>query len=77
MFRTNFLKNAKLNYKFYSSQTVIVSNKHVKPYEVAESEEIDIRIVEEEKPNNNTNKNTNINNINTNPQWGEATIYME
>ena len=78
MFRTNFLKNAKLNYKFYSSQTVIVSNKPVKPYEVAESEEIDIRIVEEEKPNTNNNtNNTNINNINTNPQWGEATIYME
>jgi hypothetical protein len=78
MFRTNFLKNAKLNYKFYSSQTVIVSNKSVKPYEIAESEEIDIRIVDEEKPNNtNTNINTNTNNINTNSQWGEATIYME
>ena len=80
MFRTNFLKNAKLNYKFYSSQTVIVSNKSVKPYEIAESEEIDIRIVDEEKPNNtNTNTNTNINTNtnNTNSQWGEATIYME
>jgi len=74
MFRTNFLKNAKLNYKFYSIQTVIVSNKPVKPYEIAESEEIDIRIVEEEKPKPNTNINTN---INTNTQWGEATIYME
>lgn len=63
MFRTKILKNAKLNYKLYS-QTVIVSNKPVKPYEVAESEEIDIRIVEEEKPNTNT-------------QWGDATIYME
>ena len=67
-----------MNYKFYSSQTVIVSNKSVKPYEIAESEEIDIRIVDEEKPNNtNTNINTNTNNINTNSQWGEATIYME
>jgi hypothetical protein len=49
MFRTKIFKNAKLNYKLYN-QTVIVSNKPVKPYEVAESEEIDIRIVEEEKP---------------------------
>ena len=65
MFRTKIFKNAKLNYKLYN-QTVIVSNKPVKPYEVAESEEIDIRIVEEEKPNTNTNT-----------QWGDATIYME
>ena len=72
MFRTKIFKNAKLNYKFYSSQTIIVSNKSVKPYEIAESEEIDIRIVDEEKPKPNTNTNTN-----TNQQWGEATIYME
>jgi len=69
MFRIKIFKNAKLNYKLYN-QTVIVSNKPVKPYEVAESEEIDIRIVEEEKPKLKSKPNTNT-------QWGDATIYME
>jgi len=71
MFRIKIFKNAKLNYKLYN-QTVIVSNKPVKPYEVAESEEIDIRIVEEEKPKLKSKPKTN-----TNTQWGDATIYME
>ena len=73
MFRTKIFKNAKLNYKLYS-QTVIVSNKPVKPYEVAESEEIDIRIVEEEKPKPKLKSKPK---TNTNIQWGDTTIYME
>jgi len=64
MFRSKILKTAKLNCKLYSQ--IIILNKPVKPYEVAESEEIDIRINEEEKTNTNTNT-----------RRGEATIYME
>ena len=46
MLRKCFLKNTKLTYRYFCKEASIVTQKSVKPYEIAESEELDIQKIE-------------------------------
>jgi len=73
MIRTYFFKSIKINYRFICTNVVIISNKSVKPHEIAESEEIDIQKVEAERSNSSPNKKVEA----EKSKWGDVTIDME
>lgn len=61
------IKSTNLN-RYFCKEVVIISNKYVKPYEIAESEEIDIQKInnlDNVSKKKVTNKKTN---------WGDETI---
>ena len=68
-----YVKSIRLNNRFFCSKYVRVPNKSPKPYEIAESEEIDIRKVDAEKYNSSPKKKV----INKKSKWGDFTINME
>ena len=70
MHRWYFLKNTKLN-RYFCKKVAIISNKYVKPYEIAESEEIDIQKID------NLDKFSKKKETNKKSMWGDETIDME
>ena len=70
MHRLCFLNSTKLN-RYFCKEVAIISNKYIKPYEIAESEEIDIQKID--NLDNFPKKKV----TNKKPKWGDETIDME
>ena len=70
MFRTCLSKSSQFNYRCFCKEVIIITDKSIKPYEIAESEEIDNQKIE--KSNFSKEKE-----LHKKTKWGDKTIDME
>ena len=76
MLKKSFSKINKINYRYFCIECLpfINTNRFVNPYEIAESEEIDIQQIEKYS---NNNSHLNVKSPNKKSDWGDETIDME